>query len=100
MPQPQDYIYNTFSSLKNRNYRIYILGQVISTIGSFMQSIAQPWLVLQLTNSGTALGLVLALQYLPSLLLSPWGGVIADRFSKRKVLFFTQTALGILAFGL
>ncbi len=62
-----------------------------------MQSIAQAWLVLKLTNSGTALGLVTALQYLPILFLGPYGGVIADRFSKRKILYLTQSGAGILA---
>ncbi len=89
--------HNTFSSLKIRNYRLYYLGQIISTSGTFMQSVAQAWLVLQLSNSGAALGLVTALQYVPVLLFGPWGGVIADRFSKRKLLYFTQTSFGILA---
>lgn len=88
---------STFSSLKVRNYRLYYIGQVISTSGTFMQSIAQSWLVLQLTGSGTALGLVAALQYVPVLFLSPYGGVIADRFSKRKLLLVTQSVFGILA---
>jgi MFS family permease len=87
----------TFSSLRVRNYRLYFIGQIISTSGTFMQSIAQAWLVLKLTNSGTALGLVAALQNLPILLLAPWGGVIADRFPKRKLLYLTQSAFGILA---
>lgn len=87
----------TFSSLKVRNYRLYYLGQIISTSGTFMQSIAQAWLVLNLTHSGPALGIVSALQYVPILVLGPYGGVIADRFSKRKVLYFTQSAAGILA---
>ncbi len=94
------YANNTFSSLKIRNYRLYYIGQIISTSGTFMQSVAQAWLVLQLSNSGTALGLVMALQYLPVLFLGPYGGVIADRFSKRKLLFFTQSTFGILALGL
>ncbi len=93
------YANNTFSSLKIRNYRLYYIGQIISTSGTFMQSVAQAWLVLQLSNSGTALGLVMALQYLPVLFLGPYGGVIADRFSKRKLLFFTQSTFGILALG-
>ncbi len=96
----QDFSDRTFSSLKIRNFRLYFIGQVISCIGSFMQSIAQPWLVLQLTDSGTAIGLVFALQYLPVLLLAPWGGLIADRFPKRKLIFLTQAALGLLALGL
>jgi MFS family permease len=91
------YSNSTFSSLKVRNYRLYYMGQVISTSGTFMQSLAQAWLVLQLTNSGTALGIVTALQYLPVLFLGPYGGVIADRFSKRNLLYFTQTTFGILA---
>ena len=88
---------DTFSSLRVRNYRLYYIGQVISTSGTFMQSLAQAWLVLQLTHSGTALGIVTALQYLPVLFLGPYGGVIADRFSKRKLLYLTQTTFGLLA---
>jgi MFS family permease len=88
---------DTFSSLRIRNYRLYYVGQIISTSGTFMQSIAQAWLVLKLTNSGTALGVVTALQYLPILFLGPYGGVIADRFSKRKILYLTQSGAGILA---
>lgn len=87
----------TFSSLYIRNYKLYYIGQIISTSGTFMQGVAQVWLVLQLTNSGTALGLVASLQYVPILLLGPIGGVLVDRFSKRKILYFTQTAAGALA---
>ncbi|MGE5139294.1 MAG: MFS transporter [Rudaea sp.] len=87
----------TFSSLKIRNYRLYYIGQVISVSGTFMQSVAQAWLVLKLTNSGTALGEVLALQFLPMLILSPLGGVIADRYPKRRLLYLTQSAFAILA---
>src|SRR5512143_824216 len=90
-------IEDTFSSLKNRNYRLYFAGQAVSATGTFMQNIAQPWLVLQLTNSGTALGIVTALQYLPILLLSPWGGLLADRFPKQRLLMLTQGDLGLLA---
>ncbi|HEX7620773.1 MAG TPA: MFS transporter [Anaerolineales bacterium] len=93
----QQFSRDTFSSLHVRNYRLYYIGQIISTSGTFMQSIAQAWLVLKLTNSGTALGLVTALQYLPILFLGPYGGVIADRFSKRKILYFTQSISGALA---
>src|SRR5512135_1404111 len=89
--------HETFSSLYVRNYRLYFIGQIISTSGTFMQSVAQAWLVLQLTNSGSALGITTALQYVPILFLGPYGGVIADRFSKRKILYFTQTISGILA---
>src|SRR5512138_1389724 len=89
--------HDTFSSLKIRNYRLYYLGQIVSTSGTWMQSVAQAWLVLQLSNSGTALGLVTALQYVPILFFGPIGGVIADRFPKRKLLYITQTSFGILA---
>ncbi len=88
---------DTFSSLRVRNYRLYFLGQIISTSGTFMQSIAQDWLVLKLTNSGTALGIVTALQYVPILFLAPYGGVIADRLQKRKILYLTQSIAGMLA---
>jgi MFS family permease len=87
----------TFSSLYVRNYRLYYIGQIISTSGTFMQSVAQAWLVLTLTHSGTALGITSALQYVPILILGPYGGVIADRLSKRKILYFTQSISGILA---
>lgn len=88
---------DTFSSLYVRNYRLYYIGQIISTSGTFMQSVAQAWLVLQMTNSGTALGITSALQYVPILILGPYGGVIADRISKRKILYVTQSLSGILA---
>lgn len=80
----------TFASLANRNYRLFMVGQVVSMSGTWMQSIAQGWLVLRLTGSGTALGLVVALQFLPVLLVGPLGGVIADRFPKRRLLAVTQ----------
>lgn len=91
---------HTFSPLKVRNYRLYYIGQIVSTSGTFMQAIAQAWLILELTHSGTALGVVTALQYLPILLLGPWGGLIADRFSKRHLLYVTQSSAGILAIAL
>jgi MFS family permease len=91
---------STFSSLRIRNYRLYFIGQIISTSGTWMQMIAQAWLVLKLTNSGTALGLVTALQSLPVLLFGPFGGVLADRFPKRQVLIVTQSVFGVLALTL
>src|SRR5512143_3546491 len=93
----QKYSHETFSSLYIRNYRLYYIGQIISTSGTFMQSVAQAWLVLQLTHSGTALGITSALQYVPILVLGPYGGVIADRFPKRKILYLTQSISGGLA---
>jgi MFS family permease len=87
----------TFSSLSVRNYRLYFFGQAISLSGTWMQTVAQSWLVLKLTGSGTALGVITAMQFLPILLFGVWGGVIADRFSKRRILFVTQSVSGILA---
>ncbi len=87
----------TFSSLEVRNYRLYFIGQAISLCGTWMQSIGQAWLVLQITHSGTQLGLVIAAQTVPILFLGPWGGLIADRFPKRKLLFFTQSISALLA---
>ncbi|MES2223821.1 MAG: MFS transporter [Patescibacteria group bacterium] len=80
----------TFSSLRVRNYRLYFFGQIISYSGTFLQALAQDWLVLKLTNSGTMLGLVLAFQYGPTLIFGPYGGLIADRLPKYKFLFLTQ----------
>src|SRR3954451_884098 len=86
-----------FSSLKVPNYRRYFIGQMISMCGTWMQSVGQAWLVLGLTGSGTALGLVTALQFLPVLLLGPFAGVLVDRLPKRRVLAVTQTVAGTLA---
>jgi len=86
-----------FSSLRVPNYRLYFAGQAISLSGTWMQSVGQGWLVLDLTGSGTAIGLVLALQFLPVLLLGPLGGVAADRFDKRRLLFGTQVVAALLA---
>ena len=86
----------TFRSLSNRNYRLYASGAVVSNVGTWMQRVAQDWLVLQLTNnSGTALGITTGLQFLPILLLSPYAGLIADRFPKRRLLQVTQLALAV-----
>lgn len=85
----------TFSSLHIRNYRLYAIGQGISLSGTWMETIGQGLLVLKLTGSGTALGFVVALQTLPILLLGPFGGVVADRFPKRNILYVTQIALGL-----
>src|SRR3984957_789200 len=88
----------TFGSLRTRNYRLFAAGQVVSNTGSWMQRVAQDWLVLELThNSGAALGITTGLQFLPLLLFSLGGGVIADRYSKRGILMVTQAAMGGLA---
>jgi MFS family permease len=87
----------TFRSMSVRNYRLYFAGQLISTTGTWMQSIAQAWLVLQITGSGVALGVTVALQFTPVLLAGAWGGVVADRVDKRRLLVATQAAAGALA---
>jgi MFS family permease len=90
----------TFASLAVRNYRLYFVGMLVSASGTWMQSVAQGWLVLKLTGSGTAVGLVTAMQFVPMLVGGAWGGVIADRFDKRRTLVASQAALGAVAAGL
>jgi MFS family permease len=90
----------TFASLKVPNYRRYYGGQAISMIGTWMQMTAQAWLVLTLTHSSTALGGVIALQTIPVLLLAPYGGVLADRMNKRRVMIALQSAMGLQALAL
>ena len=87
----------TFSSLSNANYRKFFLGQTTSLVGTWMQSTAQSWLVLTLTHSATDIGWVVALQTLPVLLLGPYGGVIADRIDKRRLMIILQSCMGIQA---
>src|SRR5260221_12600469 len=82
----------TFIALLHCNFRIFWFGQLISLIGTWMQTTAQAWLVLQLTHSAWLLGVVGALQFLPVMFLSLFGGVLADRLPKRKVLLFTQSS--------
>jgi MFS family permease len=90
----------TFAALQVPNYRRYYGGQAISMIGTWMQMTAQAWLVLTLTHSSTALGVVIALQTLPVLLLAPYGGVIADRVDKRRLMVLLQSAMGVQALAL
>ena len=80
----------TFRALHHRNYRLYAAGSLVSNTGTWMMRIAQDWMVLVLTGSGTALGIVTGLQFLPMLLMSPYAGLIADRFPKRRLLQVTQ----------
>ncbi len=87
----------TFAALAVPNYRLYYGGQAISLIGTWMQMTAQSWLVLTLTHSGAALGAIVALQTLPVLLLAPYGGVIADRVDKRKLMVALQSVMGVQA---
>jgi MFS family permease len=87
-----------FSALSNRNYRIYAAGSFVSNIGTWMQRVAQDWLVLELSGgSGLAVGITTALQFLPMLLLSAYGGLIADRFDKRLILKLTQIWMALCA---
>jgi MFS family permease len=87
----------TFAALAVPNYRRYVGGQAISLIGTWMQMTAQSWLVLTLTHSSTALGAVIALQTVPVLVLGPYGGVIADRIDKRRLMIVLQGAMGVQA---
>jgi MFS family permease len=87
----------TFAAMAIPNYRRYIAGQSISLIGTWMQMAAQAWLVLTLTGSSTDLGVIVALQTLPVLLLGPYGGVIADRVDKRRLMVLLQGAMGLQA---
>jgi MFS family permease len=84
-------------ALRHRDFRLFWVGQLISQIGTWMQSVAQAWLVLELTQSPLQLGIVSALQFTPILLLSPVGGVLSDRFPKRRVLLISQTAMKLQA---
>jgi MFS family permease len=90
----------TFRSLQVRNYRLFFFGQLVSVTGTWMQTVAQSWLVLNLTGSGVDLGLTVALQFLPMLLFGMWGGLLADRLDKRRLLVATQAAGGVLAVAL
>jgi MFS family permease len=87
----------TFAALAIPNYRRYIAGQSVSLIGTWMQMAAQSWLVLTLTGSATTLGVIVALQTLPVLLLGPYGGVVADRIDKRRLMVILQIAMGVQA---
>ena len=85
----------TFRALRNHNYRLYVAGTLVSNTGTWMQRIAQDWLVLTLGGGGTALGITTGLQFLPVLLLSPYAGVVADRFPKRRLLQITQAMMAV-----
>jgi MFS family permease len=87
----------SFTSLEIPNYRRYFTGQIVSLSGNWMQMVAEMWLILELTGSGFAVGVTSALQFLPMLLFGAWGGVLADRWPKRKLLVVTQTAMAVPA---
>ena len=98
---PRDVFGDTFRSLRIRNYRLFTTGQLVSISGTWMQTMALSWLVLKgLHGSGIALGIVTALQFLPTALFGLWGGLIADRLDKRLVLIVTQAALALFAIAL
>ena len=92
-------LFNTFHSLRSFNFRLWTAGSLVSNIGTWIQRVAQDWLVLtQLTHrDASALGIVMGLQFAPQLLLLPWTGSAADRLNQRRLLMFTQAAMGVLA---
>jgi MFS family permease len=92
---PRPPLRSTFTSLRIRNYRLYFFGQLVSQIGTWMQSTALSWFVLQRTHSALALGAVSTFQFFPVLVLALFGGVIADRWPKRRLLMCTQTAAAV-----
>src|SRR3954470_2461531 len=92
--------HRSLRALSIRNFRAFFIGQVVSTVGTWMQMLAQMWLVLQLTDSGGALGITIALQTLPVLLIGACGGVVADRVNNRRMLMVTAVAAALQATGL
>jgi MFS family permease len=90
----------SFDSLSVPNYRRYFAGQIVSVSGNWMQMVAEIWLILELTDSGVAVGATTALQFLPILLFGAWGGVLADRFAKRRLLMVTQALMALPALAL
>ena len=87
---------STFSSLRTRNFRLFASGQVVSNTGTWMQRIAQDWLVLSLTGSATAVGITTALQFVPTLIFGLTGGLLADRYPKRRILLATQVGMATM----
>jgi MFS family permease len=90
----------TFRSLRIRNYRLFFFGQLVSVSGTWMQQLAQDWLVLRMTNRALPVGITTALQFAPVLVLGIWGGLVADRLDKRRLLLATQGTMGALALAL
>ena len=88
------------TSLAVPNYRRYFAGQIVSVSGNWMQTVAEMWLIVQLTGSGAAVGLTAGLQFVPILLFGAWGGLLADRLSKRRVLMVTQALMALPALAL
>jgi len=96
----RELIRRTFRSLRVRNFRIFFIGQFVSSVGLWMQQVAELWLVADLTRSATAVGLITVAHFGPVLLFGLWGGVVADRLDKRKLLLVTQALLATIAAGL
>ena len=90
-------LHRSFDSLHVPNYRRYFAGQVVSVSGNWMQMVAETWLILELTGSGVMVGLTAAAQFLPILLFGAYGGLIADRYDKRRLLMLTQTVMAVPA---
>ena len=100
-PRVEAAVHRTFASARaSRNFRFYLIGMLVSATGTWMYFTASSWLVLELSGSGTALGVNAALEFGPLLVLGPLGGVVADRFDKRRILFATQGAFAVLALAL
>ena len=98
VPDPaRGVVRRTFGSLDTHNYRLHFGGHLVSHTGSWMQNMAEAWLVLKLTGSGVAVGATFACRFLPVLLFGLWGGVVADRFDRRKVMLATQSSAALLA---
>src|SRR5438128_4730465 len=89
---------HTFRALRHRNYRLFFWGQLVSLIGTWMQQTAMSWFVYQITNSRLLLGVVAAVGSAPMMLFSIWGGSLADRYPKRQIVLWTQTAMMLCAF--
>src|SRR5213593_4425428 len=101
VPDPaRGVVRRTFGSLDTHNYRLYFAGHLVSHTGSWMQNMAEAWLVLKLTGSGVAVGATFAFRFLPVLLFGLWGGALVDRFDRRTVLLVTQSLAAVLAVGL
>src|SRR6202795_3197432 len=90
----------TFRGLRHRNFQLFFGGQLISLIGTWMQNVAQAWLVYRLTGSSLLLGSIGFASQIPMLLLSPLAGIVADRYSRQRIVIATQTASMLLAFAL
>ena len=90
----------TFASLSVPNYRRYFSGLVVSITGNWMQNVAEMWLVIQLTGSGVSVGLTSAFQFLPIMVFGAWGGLLADRMPKRRLLMVTQSLMALPALAL